>query len=215
VIYPLAVQEPGPSWKQGYPPVFRNACRGVVCHSMVGSYAGAKARLDSQDRASWHFSIAKSGTVYQHYRVSEITWHAGTPQWNQKLVGIEHEGGAPGNESERLTEAQLASSVQLVRWLARYYGFPLVRKVSLWEHSELSATQCPSGRIPWKYYEEGDEMAITLVECGDSPTGYRLYALGQGAPTWITDPAAANELRAAFGIPKGLTWKSLSALGAK
>lgn len=214
MIYPLAVQEPGPSWKQGYPPVFRNACRGVVCHSMVGSYSGAMSRLDSTDRASWHFSVTKGGQVYQHYDTEAITWHAGTPQWNQRLIGIEHEGGGPGNESEPLTVAQRDASVALVHWLAQQHAFPLVVRVGLWEHRWLSQTACPSGRIPWRYYEE-DEMAIQLAECGDSPTGYRLYALGQGAPTWIVDPAAANELKTVFGPAKGLSWKALSALGAK
>lgn len=156
VLYPDATQRAGPGWKQAYPPIYKNACRGVVCHSMVGSYAGAMGRLDSQDRASWHFSITKAGTVYQHYDTEVVAWHAGTPQWNQKLIGIEHEGGAPGNESEPLTAAQVAASTALVRWLSLQHGFPRVRGVGLFEHRELYATACPSGRIPWGEYEEGD-----------------------------------------------------------
>ena len=213
--YPPAVQRSGPGWKTGYPPIYKNGGRGVVCHSMVGSYAGAMNRLASQDRASWHFSVTKAGTVYQHYRVDEITWHAGSPRWNQALIGIEHEGGAPGNESEPLTPAQRDASVALVRWLSQQCGFPLVRRVGLWEHNELYQTACPSGRIPWQFYEEEEEMAITLAETGNSPTGYRLYALGSGEPKWITDPKAAQELQAAFGSPKGLSWETLHELGAK
>lgn len=161
MIYPLAVQEPGPSWKQGYPPVFRNACRGVVCHSMVGSYAEAKARLDSQDRASWHFSVLKNGTVIQHYQSDAVTWHAGTAQANQRYIGIEHEGGAdtPATVSEPLTTAQREASTALVRWLALQHGFPRVRRVGLWAHNELWGTACPSQRIPWAEYEEGDELS--------------------------------------------------------
>jgi N-acetyl-anhydromuramyl-L-alanine amidase AmpD len=185
---------------------------------MVGSYAGAMNRLDSQDRASWHFSVTKAGTVYQHYRVDEITWHAGSPRWNQALIGIEHEGGAPGNESEPLTPAQRDASVALVRWLSAQHGFPLTRRVSLWEHNEVAPpadpTSCPSHRIPWENYEE-DDMALMLAECGDSPSGYRLYLLGQAAPVWITSPKVANELRTALAGPKGLSWETLTALGAK
>ncbi len=163
--YPNAVFEAGPPSKQngGLNPV-----RGAVCHSMVGPYSAAKARLDDAvtagGRASWHYSVLQSGEVIQHYGNEARCWHAGSA-YNNSTVGIEHEGGgyhADGspNYSEPLTPPQLAASVALVRWLSQTHNFPLVRGVGLWEHNEVSGapTACPSGRIPWDAYTLGDRM---------------------------------------------------------
>jgi len=165
MFYPNATWRAGPSEKRGYPGVTTNAARGVVCHSMVGYLAGAMARLDSADRASWHFSVLQNGTVLQHYNTADVTWHCGSREWNQKLIGIEHEGGYDPVD-EPLTVPQRDASVTLVRWLAREHGFPLERQVSLWEHHEIAPpsdpTACPSGRIPWEFYTtEETDMPLT------------------------------------------------------
>lgn len=156
--YPGAIWKDGPADKQGYPSCRVNAMQGVILHSMVGSFDAAMARLASDDRASWHYSVRQDGTVYVHYPDEAVAWHAGSRIWNSKLIGIEHEGGAPGNEGEPLTDAQKAASVALVRWLSKTHGFPLVRfdgqSGALYEHNQVYATACPSGRIPWDAYME-------------------------------------------------------------
>jgi N-acetyl-anhydromuramyl-L-alanine amidase AmpD len=213
--YPNAHAEPGPAFKQNGG---KNKCRGVVCHSMVGSYAAARGELMNPNRrASWHYSVLKDGSVISHYPDEAQTWHCGSVR-NNDLIGIEHEGGLnPHNEP--LTRRQADASVNLVRWLGQTHHFPLVRHVSLWEHNEVSdaPTACPSGRIPWvQYSEEEDDMAITMAACGDAPgpATYRVYALGSDAPKWIVGQLEANQLIATFGQPKPLSWKSLQALGA-
>ncbi|MCR4341716.1 MAG: N-acetylmuramoyl-L-alanine amidase [Gemmatimonadaceae bacterium] len=157
-VFPGGTWRPGPRSKQSYPGIVLNKAVGVILHSMVGSFASAMARLDSADRASWQFSVCQDGRVYQHYDSLAVTWHAGSQVWNGRLIGIEHEGGAPGNESEPLTDAQKAASVALVRWLAKTHGFPLVRydghSGALFEHNQVYATACPSGRISWAEYVE-------------------------------------------------------------
>lgn len=155
VWYAEARQDrPGPEFKQ-YPTP--NAVAGVVLHSMVGGMVAAMGELMRADRkASWCFSVAKNGVVYQHYPLTASTWHAGSQRWNEKLVGIEHEGGPPGNESEPLTQAQLEASVALVRWIAQQGGWTPSRTTAqtLYEHNEVSptTTACPSDRIPWSAY---------------------------------------------------------------
>lgn len=151
--YPSATPDPGPAWKQGYSFATHNLGRGVVLHSMVGTYPGARARLMGDDRASWHFSVLKDGTVYQHYPVRAVCWHAGSPAANEKYIGVEHEGGAAPNYSEPLTPAQLQASIRLVLWLMEELGWPEFRVgVQGMEHNWLYATACPSGRIPWLEY---------------------------------------------------------------
>lgn len=199
MIYPPATQRPGPVSKQGYPGLAFNACRGVVCHSMVGSYAGALGELDNLTRrASWHFSITKAGLVFQHYDTKAVTWHCGSKRENGLRIGIEHEGGL-NPFSEPLTIVQRNASVALVRWLSQSHGFPLVRKVSLWEHNELAppsdATACPSNRIPWSYYIEEEDMA-ERVWCAET---FQTWIVGKGGSWPITDPNEDKQLTAIYG----------------
>lgn len=181
--YPAAVWFAGPADKAGYPGIAVNECRGVICHSMVGSASAALARLVSDDRASWAFSVLQDGTVLQHYESNAVCWHAGSAVWNGRLIGIEHEGGALGNVSERLTDAQRAASVALVRWLGQAHGFRLIRDglaKTLYEHNETGyPTACPSGRIPWPAYTEDDEMWFRL---NGTAAFFNNKALGQTVP---------------------------------
>ena len=157
--FPGAIQMPGPQGKV-YPE--GNTVEGVVMHSMQGDYEpGATSVLFDESvsntnayrAASWHFSILRDGTVYQHYGLDQAPFHAGSGLNNRRLIGVEHEGGPPGNLSEPLTEPQVAAGVALLRWMAAQAGWPaLSRATTLWEHREATSTVCPSGRIPWGQY---------------------------------------------------------------
>jgi hypothetical protein len=176
VDYPSAIQRPGPAGKV-WPD--RNAQVGVILHSMEGSLAGAYTVLDDVSltptgayaAASWHFSVCKDGTVYQHYPIEASPFHAGNHDANRKLIGIEHEGGPPGNLGEELTEVQFQASYALCVWLGQQGGFepshdrPGLPR-TLFEHNEWTQTACPNGRIPWYRYvpvappqEDEDSMA--------------------------------------------------------
>jgi len=144
---------PGPSGKQGgYPSYpYGTAKLGVINHSAEGWRAGLAAVLTNPSAGSWHFTVYRDGSIEQHYDSDAVCWHCGVrPEWrkesNATLVGIEHEGVA----GMALTEAQYQSSLKVNRWLFEIYkwGQPQL-KVNLWEHGWLSATSCPSGRIPW------------------------------------------------------------------
>lgn len=159
--YPGVIFRPGPKWKQNGG---ANTVRGVVCHSMVGPFEYAMARLDSSDEASWQYSVLQNGQVYAHYSDETQAWHAGS-RFNNFTVGVEHEGGADPY-TEPLTPAQLKASVDLVHWLALAHNFPLERGEGLWEHNEVSdrPTACPSHRIPW---EEYTTMPLTKEDKAD------------------------------------------------
>ncbi len=148
--YENAIRDPAPEWKTGYSFLSLNLRQGAVYHSMVGAFAAARARLFGDDRASWHFSVLKDGTIYQHYPIDRVAWHAGTVDANGKYIGIEHEGGAAPNYSEPLTPAQYRSTLGLTLWLMKACSWPEFRVgVQGMEHNWLYPTACPSGRIPW------------------------------------------------------------------
>lgn len=175
--YPLAIQRPGPAGKV-WPD--RNAQIGSILHSMQGSLAGAFSVLDDVSlthdayrAASWPFSIAKDGTVYQHYPIEASPFHAGSHEGNRLLTGIEHEG-VPGEE---LTEAQFQSSYALCVWLGQQGGYRPTRDQparTLFEHNEWISTECPSGRIPWYRYvplvpaQQGDDVDARSLNPDDT-----------------------------------------------
>jgi hypothetical protein len=145
--YPGAIWRP--TDKHGYGNDDTCLGEGIVAHSMEGPLAAAFGELDRPDRqASWHFSIAKDGTVYQHIETENISYASGSYQANRRFWSMEHEGVA----GEVLEGVQLASSTAVMGWLLD--GRALVRQQTAWEHNEMTAfgaaaTACPSGRIPW------------------------------------------------------------------
>lgn len=170
---PFAIRRDGPPWKAGYTFGVSGPKRGEVKHSAVGSWAGMQSVLDGPVQSSWHFSVLQDGRVFQHYALSTHCWHGNDTDSDQgvranlDLIGIEHEGGAPGNLSEPLTEAQLAATVAVSRWAAEQYGFARFGRFpeqwdcwTLAEHNQVgnTPTACPSGRIPW------DEVIRRLEE---------------------------------------------------
>lgn len=156
--YPAALRRPGPVGKVSGAP---QAKLGAVYHSMRGSYTGSSPGLfDPAIEKSWHFSILQDGRVFQHYPATAWCWHcgdrndpAGEISNNRDLIGIEHEGGPPGNLSEPFTAAQLDASIRLTVWLVAEGHIANLSRSGptrgLWEHNEIVATSCPLGRIPW------------------------------------------------------------------
>ncbi len=149
---PFAIRRPGPAEKVGYGPLRSSAKEGIVAHSMEGLLGAAFGELDRPDRqASWHFSIARGGEIYQHYDTDLVVWASGSYEANRRFVAVEHEGWA----GERLTPEQVEALARIIVWCADVYGWAVIqRQVTLWEHREMTRfasppTSCPSGRIPW------------------------------------------------------------------
>lgn len=149
-VYPEAIWRESP--KHGYGADDTHLNQGACVHSMEGGLAAAFGELDNPLRqASWWFSVAKDGQVYQHVDTSNIAWTNGSYEANRRFWGIEHEGRA----GEPLTEEQYVASRDLIRWLLESHGLQAVRGETLFEHREMvrwgsAPTACPSGRIPWE-----------------------------------------------------------------
>jgi len=120
---------------------------GLVCHSVEGWLAGAFGELDKPERqASWHFTNALDGTLYQHYPLTASCWASGNAEANGRYIAVESEGTVG---SGPLNAAQVATMVRLATEL----GFT-ERGGNLWEHNEVATrwtpnagpTACPSNR---------------------------------------------------------------------
>ena len=139
---------------------------GEFWHSMVGSLAAAKSRfVNPAEEVSAHFLFPRVGIPTQMVDSDDAAWHTGNYLANLHFHGVEFEGGAPGNLSEPLTDNQIDWGVKITRWLRDGRPKIYVRRETLWEHNEVKATACPSGRIPWarviSSLEDGmDEAAV-------------------------------------------------------
>ena len=153
MIYPDAIWRPTPKHGYGSGDDFDDAHlhQGLTFHSMEGSLSAAFGELDNPARqASWTFSVAKDGAVFQHVDTDNIAWTNGSYEANKRFWGVENEGRA----GEPLTEPQYQALLRLVRWLYLIHDLLPVRQQTAWEHNEMTrfgaaATACPSGRIPW------------------------------------------------------------------
>lgn len=110
----------------------------IVLHWIVGSLTSAdKTFSDGRRKASAHYGI---GGLEVHQYVSEdnTAWHCGNFDFNQRSIGIEHEGGPdlPISDNTYLTSSKLVSEI------ATRYNIPLDRE-HIRGHREISATQCP------------------------------------------------------------------------
>ena len=153
---PFAIRRDGPSNKHGYSfAPSPSPKRGIVPHSMEGTLAGAFGRLDSQvqPRVAWQFSIAKDGTLYQHYEVSANCWGSGDTdddggvRANIDLDSCEFEGV----RGETLLLPQVVTFANLYIWEEEEHNFlPYQTWLTVYEHKWVSdsPTSCPSNRIP-------------------------------------------------------------------
>lgn len=143
--YPSATWAP---WKylspSGEPTYFKGSNRPVaaVLHIMAGwAHTGVDWAAAGHYGASWHYTVARDGSVFQHLDHEDGGYQAGiasppapTPTWplwrgpnggniNNYSIGIEHEG-FPG---EPFTANQALASVMLCKWLSRQLDFPYDR----------------------------------------------------------------------------------------
>ncbi len=194
---------------------------GEFWHSQQGRQAVAIAMFQNPLlQVSAHFLFPKVGKPVQMVDSNDAAWHAAGHIKNDPLPGgpgvgsvanlffhgFEFEGGPPGNLSEPLTANQVAWGVRVTLWLREAHKSRriYVLKETEWQHNWVTATACPSGRIPWarilgmlKLPAEEDDMA-KLIEAPDG----KLYLTDGVFRNHI--PAGAgriNDAKKVFGEP--------------
>jgi len=150
-VPPDPVKQPGTQYPK--PPVIRQTTpnkssrngvriRGIVMHcTTTRSDQSTIAWFeDSKSQVSAHYLIGQSGTIYQFVNDAEKAWHAQSA--NGYTIGIEH-SALPG---DKLTPAQEAASVALLKYLVQEYNISLDQIVG---HRHLGqATSCPNALWP-------------------------------------------------------------------
>lgn len=146
----------------------------VVIHVMQGTYAGSISWFQNpESNVSAHYCIrSDDGQVTQMVRHSDIAWHAGSSYYNQRGIGIEHEGYF--DEPRWYTEAMYQLSAALTRHICDTYGIPRTRSHII-GHNEASSTPCPGQIWDWSRYmsyvteqDDGDPVWDVTIDATSS-----------------------------------------------
>lgn len=166
-----AVDFAGARWVAASPANFRWADRPrdyavdrVVVHVTQGDYGSAVAAFrDPGHRAAAHYIVRGDGRVTQLVRELDVAFHAGNREYNERSVGIEHEGFV--DRPEDFTDALYAASARLAAAVCRRYRIPVDRE-HLIGHSEVpGADHTDPGRYwDWDRY-------LRLVRGAHAETG--------------------------------------------
>ncbi|GAA2631268.1 peptidoglycan recognition family protein [Streptomyces axinellae] len=98
----------------------------VVVHVVQGSAAIAvKVFRDPAHRAAAHYIVSRNGQLTQMIRELDIGYHAGNRQYNERSVGIEHEGWI--HRPQDFTDAMYRASARLTAGICHRYGIPADR----------------------------------------------------------------------------------------
>ncbi|MCF6471081.1 amidase [Nonomuraea sp. MG754425] len=140
----------------------------VVIHVTQGSYAGTISWFQNPSaQVSAHYVVKSSnGAVTQMVRDKDVAWHAGNSTYNNRSIGIEHEGFV--NDASWFTDAMYRSSAALTRYLCDKYGIPKTR-TGIVGHNEVPGATHTDPGSNWNW------------------TTYMNYVTGDGGtPSWTT-----------------------------
>ncbi|MEV4433816.1 N-acetylmuramoyl-L-alanine amidase [Streptomyces sp. NPDC049585] len=154
-----AVDHPGAEWVAASSANWRRASRPddyaidrIVVHVVEGDYGEAlQVFRDPLHKAAAHYVVRRDGHVAQTVRELDVAFHSGNRAFNERSVGIEHEGyvDRPGD----FTDAMYTASARLAAGICARYGIPVDRG-HIVAHSEVPGTDHtdPGPHWDWDRY---------------------------------------------------------------
>lgn len=187
----------------------------IVIHTVQGSYASAISWFqNSSANVSAHYVVRRSdGAITQMVRHKDIAWHAGNWSYNQRSIGIEHEGYIAN--SDNYTPAMVAASADLSRWLCDNLGIPKDRNHIIGHIEVPSATHTDPGQFfPWQDYMQailngssstppGNGRLQGVVYIGTDTTSRIPGATVTISPGGAQATARASDAYWSFSLPPG------------
>lgn len=136
----------------------------VVIHVVQGSYAVAlQVFQDPAHKAASHYVVRKDGHVAQSVRELDVAYHAGNREYNERSVGIEHEGYV--DRPADFTDTMYRASARLTADICRRYDIPVDREHII-GHSEVPGADHtdPGRHWDWKKYMRYVREAAEALE---------------------------------------------------
>ena len=117
----------------------------VIIHVTQGSAASAvKVFRDPAHRAAAHYIVCRDGQIIQMIRELDVAFHAANREYNERSIGIEHEGWI--DRPQDFTEEMYRSSAKLTAGICDRYGFPADRKHIIGHNEVPGADHTDPGR---------------------------------------------------------------------
>ncbi|MGW1890999.1 N-acetylmuramoyl-L-alanine amidase [Streptomyces sp. NPDC002004] len=135
----------------------------VVIHVTQGSYPSTlKVFRDPGHQAAAHYVVRRDGHIAQMIRELDVAFHAGNRAYNERSVGIEHEGFVEKPSS--FTDAMYAASARLTAAICARYGIPVDRE-HIVGHVEVPGTDHtdPGPHWDWDRYIRLVRRARTAI----------------------------------------------------
>ncbi|MEU0397873.1 N-acetylmuramoyl-L-alanine amidase [Streptomyces sp. NPDC006208] len=121
----------------------------VIIHVVQGSYRSAlKVFKDPGHGAATHYVVRKDGHVAQLIRELDVAFHAGNRSFNERSIGIEHEGFV--DKPKGFTDAMYRSSARLTAGVCARYGIPVDREHII-GHVEVPGTDHTDPGPHWNW----------------------------------------------------------------
>lgn len=124
----------------------------IVVHVTQGSYRSAvKVFQDPAHGAAAHYVVRRDGHVTQMIRELDVAFHAGNRAWNERSVGVEHEGFV--DRPQDFTAEMYGASARLAAAICERYGIPVDRE-HIVGHVEVPGTDHtdPGRHWDWDRY---------------------------------------------------------------
>ncbi|CAM5727735.1 N-acetylmuramoyl-L-alanine amidase OS=Streptomyces alboniger OX=132473 GN=CP975_25160 PE=4 SV=1 [Streptomyces alboniger] len=135
----------------------------VVVHVTQGSFDSAvKVFQDPEHGAAAHYIVRKDGHVTQMIRELDVAYHAGNRAYNERSVGIEHEGFV--DRPEGFTGEMYGASARLTARICARYDIPVDREHII-GHVEVPGTDHtdPGKHWDWDRYMKLIRQARTAA----------------------------------------------------
>ncbi|MFF8435976.1 N-acetylmuramoyl-L-alanine amidase [Streptomyces bacillaris] len=124
----------------------------VIIHVTQGSFDSAvRVFQDPSHRAATHYIVGQDGRVVQMIRELDVAYQAGNRSFNERAVGIEHEGFV--DRPKDLTKEMYEASARLTASICARYDIPIDREHII-GHVEVPGTDHtdPGPHWDWDRY---------------------------------------------------------------
>lgn len=116
----------------------------VIIHVVQGSYNGCISWFKNPSaKVSAHYVVSNGGAITQMVREADTAWHAGNWSYNQRSIGIEHEGYVT---NPSFPDAMYRKSAALVREICNRHGIPKDRSHIIGHVEVPGATHTDPGK---------------------------------------------------------------------
>lgn len=117
----------------------------IVVHVTQGSAAAAvKVFRNPEHQAAAHYIVCQDGAVIQMIRELDVAFHAANREYNERSIGIEHEGWI--ERPQDFTDEMYRSSAELTAGICSRYGFPADRTHIIGHNEVPGADHTDPGR---------------------------------------------------------------------